>query len=91
MDDGSLVHVDALGESPKTFRIDVWGSSSISSHEITDNFSMFRRMLWHFSDSMATGRFAIEPDETLRVMRVLMAGKISKIEQRRVDLDEIEI
>ena len=35
---------------PRTFRVDFWGSERSVSYDITDNFSMFRRMLWHFAE-----------------------------------------
>jgi hypothetical protein len=89
--DGPLIQVDTLGEVSKTFRIDLWGTHASSSHEITDNFSMFRRMLWHFSRSIKTGVSAIPPNETLGIMRIIMAGKISKREKRAVYLDEFPV
>jgi Oxidoreductase family, NAD-binding Rossmann fold len=91
MDDGSLLQLDALGQSAKTFRIDIWGTQGVSSHEITDNFSMFRRTLWHFSESMRTGTPAIRPQETIDTMRLLIAGKIAHTEAREVNLNDIQI
>jgi predicted dehydrogenase len=91
MEDGSLIQIDSLGESPKTFRVDIWGTKAVSSHEITDNFTMFRRMLWHFSRSLQTGKTSIDPQETIDIMRLLIAGNIAHSEKRRVNLDEIRI
>ncbi len=91
LDDGSLFQIDALGESPKTFRVDIFGTKMISSHEITDNFSMFRRMLWHFSESIRSGRPTIAVEDTLQIMRVLIAGKIARSERRKVFINEIQI
>lgn len=91
IDGGPLIQIDTLGESPLTFRIDIWGTHSSSSHDITDNFSMFRRMLWHFCRSIKTGVSAISPDETCGIMRTIMAGKISRQEKRKVYLDELPV
>lgn len=91
MDDGTLVLVDALGGVPKTFRIDLYGTQRITSHEIEDNFSMFRRMLWNFADMVQTGRPPIAPERTLDVMRVLVAGQRARTEGRRVGIDELGI
>jgi len=91
MEDGSLIQIDSLGESPKTFRVDIWGAKAVSSHEITDNFSMFRRMLWHFARLLRTGKTSIDPQETIDIMRLLIAGNIAHSEKRRVNLDEIRI
>ena len=91
MDDGTLVLIDALGTVPKTFHIDLFGSDRNSSHEIADNFSMFRRMLWHFAQMVQTGKPPIAPERTLDVMRVLIAGRLARQDQRRVKLDELGI
>jgi predicted dehydrogenase len=91
MDDGSLVQLDALGDVCRCFRIDIFGTRKITSHEIIDNFSMFRRLLWHFTQSIKTGRPAIDPQQTLAVMCLLIAGRLAKSEGRKVFLDEIQI
>jgi predicted dehydrogenase len=91
MDDGSLLQLDALGEVGRCFRIDIFGTKNITSHEITDNFTMFRRCLWHFVQSIKAGAPAIMPDDTLTVMRLLMAGRASRTERRKVLLNEIRI
>lgn len=91
MDDGLLVQLDALGEAGRCFRIDIFGTKKITSHEITDNFTMFRRTLWHFIQSIKTGVPAIEPDHTLTVMRLLIAGRLARSERRKVLLNEIHI
>jgi hypothetical protein len=91
LDDGCLLQIDALGECPKTFRIDIWGDQVRSSHEIADNFTMFRRMLWGFTQSLQTGNPAINPQATIDIMRILIAGRIAANEKRKVMLDEIQL
>jgi hypothetical protein len=91
MDDGSLLQMDALGDCPKTFRVDIWGTTGACTHEITDNFSMFRRMLWHFGQMLITNKPAIPPQDTIDVMRTLIAGRMSQAEGRKVFLNEIQI
>lgn len=91
MDDGSLVQLDALGDVGRCFRIEIFGTRNITSHEITDNFSMFRRTLWHFVQSVKTGVPGIPPDHTLTAMRVLIAGRLARNERRKVSLNEIHI
>jgi predicted dehydrogenase len=91
MDDGMLLQIDALGEAPRTFQIDIWGTDRSSSHEILDNFSMFRRMLWRFARSLTDKAPAIPVEDTLKVMRVLIAGRMAMKERRLVSLDEITI
>jgi predicted dehydrogenase len=91
MDDGSLVQLDALGDVSRCFRVDIFGTRKITSHEITDNFSMFRRLLWHFIHSIKTGTPAIDPQQTLASMRLLMAGRLAQSEGRKVFLNEMHI
>jgi predicted dehydrogenase len=91
MDDGSVLQIDALGEAPATFRVEVFGSQRTGAFDITDNFSMFRRMLWEFANSLQTGRPAIQAERTLEIMRVLIAGRISRQEGREILLHDITI
>ena len=91
LSDGCLLQIDALGDCPKTFSIDIWGSQGRSSHEVTDNFTMFRRMLWCFARSLETREPAINPQATLDIVRILMAGQIARSEKRKVMLDEIKL
>ena len=91
MDDGVLMQIDALGECARTFRIDLFGTQRTGSFDITDNFSMFRRMLWQFAESIRTKKPAIPAERTLEIMRVLIAGRIARNENREVLLNEIEL
>jgi predicted dehydrogenase len=91
LDDGVLLQIDAMGECARTFHLDIYGSLRTGSFDLFDNFSMFRRMLWEFTESIRTGRPAIAPERTLEVMRVLIAGRISQAEDREVFLNEISI
>jgi len=91
LDDGTLIQIDALGECAPTFHLELFGTQRNSAFDITDNFSMFRRMLWEFLTSIDTGRAAIPSEKTLDVMRVLIAGRVSRSEDREVLLDEIAL
>jgi hypothetical protein len=91
LDDGVLVQIDALGECARTFHIEFFGTRLVAAFDITDNFSMFRRMLWQFLESVRTGQPAIPPERTLEIMRVLIAGRMSGAENREVLLNEIQL
>ena len=91
MDDASLVQIDALGDIGKCFRVDIFGTKKITSHEITDNFSMFRRLLWHFINSIKSSTPAIPPEQVRTIMKLLIAGRKAITEERKVSLDEIRI
>jgi len=87
-DGGPLLLVDALGAVPKTFRIDVFGTTRVSHHEVNDNFTMFRRLLVAFAGMIETGTPAIPPGETLAVLRTLIAGHTAITNQSRIRIDE---
>ena len=91
LSNGALFQLDALGTVPKTFQVDIWGTERRSTHEITDNFSAFRRTLWQFVQMIRTGNPPIDPDDTLRMMRTIMAGHSALAEERTVDLDALEV
>jgi predicted dehydrogenase len=91
LDDGALLQIDALGECPRTFHLELFGTQRTGAFDIFDNFSMFRRMLWEFAESIRTGRPAIPPDRTLEIMRVLIAGRMARNENREVLLNEIPL
>jgi hypothetical protein len=91
LDDGTVIQIDALGECAPSFHLELFGTQRNGAFDITDNFSMFRRMLWEFLTSIETGRAAIPCEKTLDVMRVLIAGRISRSEDREVLLDEIAL
>jgi hypothetical protein len=90
-EDDSVLQVDALGDAARAFHLELFGTERNGAFDITDNFSMFRRMLWEFTTSIQSGRPAIPVERTLEIMRVLIAGRISCKENREVSLDEIAL
>jgi predicted dehydrogenase len=91
LDDGVLIQIDALGDCARTFHVEIFGTQRTGAFDINDNFSMFRRMLWEFVGSIRSGRPAIPPDRTLEIMRVLIAGRLARKENREVHLHEIPL
>jgi hypothetical protein len=88
---GPAIQIDALGRSPKVFRIDLFGEKRFASADVSDNFTMFRRMLWRFAELIRTGGQVIPVEETMAVMKVLIAAELSRNEKRTVDIDDIQI
>ena len=91
LDDEVIVQIDALNDCARTFHIEIFGTERTGAFDIFDNFSMFRRMLWQFLESIRTGKPAIPPGRTLETMRVLIAGRIAKKEKREVFLNELSL
>jgi predicted dehydrogenase len=85
------VRIDAIGSAPKIFRIDIAGSRRQTRHDIVDNFEMFKRTLAAWIDSIRTGVPAIPADDTLMLMRTLIAGQRSREQCRRVPLAEVVV
>ncbi len=91
LDDGVLIQIDALGECARTFHVEFFGTQRTGTFDLTDNFSMFRRMLWQFAESIRTGRPAIPSERTLEIMLVLIAGRMARNENREVFLSELPL
>jgi len=91
LSDGTLFQMDAIGNVPLTFQVDIWGNERRSTHEITDNFTAFRRTLWHFVEMIRAGTPPIDPDETLRMMETIIAGRSALAKGRPVALDEVGV
>ena len=91
LDDRVLIQLDAMGDSAPAFQLQLFGTKQKGSFDITDNFSMFRRMLWEFFNSIQTGRPAIPVDRTLEIMKVLISGRRSRQEKREVYLNELPL
>jgi len=89
--DKSLIYIDALGKTQKTFQFDFWSDEKRFHAEVFDNFSMFRRTLYHFIGMIRTGEPAIDSWHTLNMMKILIAANISKKEEREVRLSELDI
>jgi predicted dehydrogenase len=91
LDDGALVQIDVLGNCARTFHVEIFGTDRTDAFDILDNFSMFRRMLWQFLETARTGHPGIPSENTMEMMRILIAGRISREENREVFLHEIAI
>jgi|APSaa5957512535_1039671.scaffolds.fasta_scaffold56615_2 hypothetical protein len=89
--DGRIITLNCLGSTAKTFNISTYSSTSKASYEVDDNFSAFKRTLSNFRNMIITGKPSIPPDLTLNIMKTLIAGNISKSENRVVNIDEITI
>ena len=91
MDGGTQVQVDALGDGPFTFSVDVYGSERTSRHDLVDNFTAFRRTLWRFVEMVRSGEPVLDPERTLDVVRTLVAGRRSREEDRPVPVSEVDV
>jgi predicted dehydrogenase len=74
LEDHSLLLIDALGATPTPFSLQVFGTLGNAEVQIRDNFTAFRRTIGNFVELVRTGKPAIDPEDTLLVIRTLIAG-----------------
>ena len=91
LEHGALVQIDCIENGPKLFKLDILTNKDYYSIDITDNFSMFRRALWHFVEMIKTDKSPINLNITLTIMLTLIAGLTSSRESREVLLDEYKL
>ncbi|MBZ5751974.1 Gfo/Idh/MocA family oxidoreductase [Metabacillus rhizolycopersici] len=97
MENDTLIQINTMSDlkfsifSPVPFQLELWGTQKNTNIILNDNFSMFRRMLWHFFHSIDTGKPSIPYHSTLSLMQLLIAGRISKQNNRKVMINEIRI
>lgn len=89
--DNSIIQIDALGNSEKTFKFDFWSDRIKATVEVNDNFIAFKRMIFRFIEMIKYNNSDINTELTLNIMKVLISFQISKKEKREVFLDEITI
>ncbi|WP_342550754.1 Gfo/Idh/MocA family oxidoreductase [Lysinibacillus sp. FSL M8-0216] len=85
---GLVWTINVLGDVTKTFNINIWGEKQRETFEINDNFSMFRRTLWRFEQLVLNGRMMYDAKDSIFTLCLLIAGRTSKKEQRKVFLNE---
>ena len=89
--DESLIQIDSLGNTIKTFQFDFWSENQRFTAEVEDNFTAFKRTLYYFIKMVEHGKSDINSNLTINLMKVLIAARISENEKKEVFLDEINI
>jgi hypothetical protein len=73
--DGVPFVLHCLGAVAKTFHVGVYGDRGHRHFDLHDNFSAFRRTMEHFFAQVKSGVPAIDPDETLAIMRLIQKAR----------------
>jgi predicted dehydrogenase len=73
--DGVPFVLHCLGTVAKTFHVSFYGDRGHRHFDLHDNFSAFRRAMEKFFAMVQSGTPAIDPDETLRVMRLIQEAR----------------
>ena len=76
---GLPFHLNCLGEVAKTFHISFFGRSSHYYCDLLDNYNAFRRTMMQFFSMVETKIPAIDPSQTIRLMKILISA--SKLQQ----------
>lgn len=71
---GTVLHFDACGDAPVGFQFHRISSDGATSARITDNFSMFKRMLEAFCRQITSAQPAIDPADTTEAIELVIAG-----------------
>jgi hypothetical protein len=77
MDDGSTLLIETHGQVGPLFNVSVIGQGKVSTHDLRDNFSSFRRLLHDFSKMLQTGEPPIPPYDVELSIRTVIAGKLA--------------
>jgi len=75
LDDDSMIDVVCLGAAPKTFRLDLFGSERVTSHDLADNFTAFSRTIAAFLRMVRDRQPSIPPEDTIAVVETVLAGR----------------
>ena len=75
LSDGVPFVLHCLGAVAKTFHVSIYGDRGHRHVDLHDNFSAFRRTMEHFFAQVKCGVPAIDPDETLAVMRLIQKAR----------------
>jgi len=86
---GLVWTINTLGNTSKTFSIEIWGEKKRTCVEISDNFSMFRRMLHRFVKLVKTDKVLYNPNQTVISIALLIAGIKSREDKQKIMLDDI--
>lgn len=91
LEGGALFELDAMGELDVPFRLELIGTGHVSEHVLTDNFTMFRRLLFRFRDMIGGAGPPVPPSEVIDLMRILIAGCRSRAARDTVFLADVKI
>jgi predicted dehydrogenase len=90
-DDGSILHVDALHESSFVLDLAVYTDQRAETVQLRDNFTAFRRTLYHFIQQVRNGAPAISPETTILSIKTVAAGCRALEEGDRIGIEDVTI
>lgn len=86
--DGSIIQIDALGSCELMLRIEFFSDTKYYKADTLNSFDAFRRTLWNFIDTIKN-KETTNSLLTLDLMKVLIAGNMSKASNKIIQLDSV--
>ena len=86
---GYTCTINILGATVKTFSIEAWGERGRDKVEVTDNFSMFRRLLYRFTQMISQDKAVYCPEDTLIAMAIIIGGNEARQSGKVVQLQDL--
>jgi hypothetical protein len=90
LDDGTIVEIACLGKVPKLFRFELFGTAGHFTADLHDNFTAFSRVIGDFVRQVETRVPSIAPEETVSVIKTMIAGRLAMGHGARVVLAEMK-
>lgn len=87
--DKSVIHIDAIHDAAFSFDLSLFTNQRTDNIKLRDNFTAFRRTIYHFIQQIISGEPSISPETTITAVETIIAGCQSLREGRRVEIDEI--
>ena len=88
--DGSIIQTDALGSCELMLRIELFSDTKYYKADTLNSFDAFRRTLWNFIDTIKN-KETTNSLLTLDLMKVLIAGNMSKASNKIIQLDSLGV
>lgn len=88
--DGSIIQIDALGSCELMLRIEFFSDTKYYKADTLNSFDAFRRTLWNFIDTIKN-KETTNSLLTLDLMKVLIAGNMSKASNKIIQLDSLGV
>ncbi|MFW2591748.1 Gfo/Idh/MocA family oxidoreductase [Aliarcobacter butzleri] len=88
--DGSIIQIDALGSCELMLRIELFSDTKYYKADTLNSFDAFRRTLWNFIDTIKN-KETTNSLLTLDLMKVLIAGNMSKASNKIIQLDSLGV
>lgn len=89
LSDDSVFNIDMISNEKNLFQLSFYTDKEHFFVELQDNFTAFRRLLFHFLRQVKTGQPSIPPVDTINVVKIIIAGRLSLKKDKKIYIDEL--